>query len=974
METLRLIILSLIFSFFISFSVAQITDTISAIPYLIQKDSSINQGQQDIAMANTYIRQAELYSLESQLENAIELYKKADEIFRTNHLWEKSLQATLALQDCYRTLGLFSEALEVCEEAINLGNKQVGENNEVLQRLILQNAFIHSQLGESWKAIEIYEERLPKLINQFGEDAEIVSVVYDHLGSIYTYNLGETDKALEYFLKSLSIMEKLYSSDHPKMADINTQIGVSYFISRQLPEAQYHYEKSYEIYKKIYSTEENESFLKCYGNLANCYVLQGHHDKAEVFYKKFIKLAQNLYGKDHLRVVQGQYNLAFFYYTIENYEAAITIIDSVLLQQKKLEVHPIELANTYNFSAALNMILGNYKNALEVIQQALHTISEGFDASNIYHTPNIEQIRYPHQAVTFLHMKLNCLYEWHQKTSVNLELIESAITTGDLSLQLWQKLREQFGDQEMSKAQVSELIQEIIHLAALLANKGQKETNRFTHAEKAFQFLEESKALLLQESFINAEAKENAGLPIEVITKMNDIKEKITHYEGQILTATQDNDTLRINQLRNDSLFYANQEYEKFLETIEANYPSYYNLKYKFKTISLPELQNSLKPNQLHIEYLTNAFLEEDTIKGLIFIIEKEAPLKIREIKFPAEIVQKASKLKKICSSYQLGRSDRKKSFIHLSNDLFQALIAPIKEELENKNNITIVGESFTHYIPFELLLPTKEIKPFDELDFLIKKYEISYQYSGTLMVRSQQREKNFKHDLLAFAPVFDNNRQAALKRTATTLDTALRSIDQNGNFRPLLNSKAEVENIAKLFQNKKRNSQVHILLKEDANEENLKKALKQSYRFVHLASHSFSDLKTPELSGIACIPTENTEQENGILFSGEVYNMSINSDLLVLSSCESGVGQLLDGEGMLGLNRSFVYAGVPNVVFSLWKVFDHVTKDMMSQFYKYILDGHSYSAALRLVKLDMLKNEVTASPEFWGAFLLIGE
>ena len=165
-----------------------------------------------------------------------------------------------------------------------------------------------------------------------------------------------------------------------------------------------------------------------------------------------------------------------------------------------------------------------------------------------------------------------------------------------------------------------------------------------------------------------------------------------------------------------------------------------------------------------------------------------------------------------------------------------------------------------------------------------------------------------------------------------------------------------------------------YLFSKAEATEERLKVALGQKYQFVHLATHSFSDMKQSDLSGIACIPASEASDENGILFSGEIYNLAINSDLAILSSCESGVGQIIRGEGMLGLNRSFVAAGVPNVIFSLWKVFDQIGSEMMIQFYQEVLQGASYSAALRKVKLDMLSKPESASPEFWAAFLLIGK
>ena len=193
------------------------------------------------------------------------------------------------------------------------------------------------------------------------------------------------------------------------------------------------------------------------------------------------------------------------------------------------------------------------------------------------------------------------------------------------------------------------------------------------------------------------------------------------------------------------------------------------------------------------------------------------------------------------------------------------------------------------------------------------------------------------------------------------------------GGLNPLPYSAIEVKNIVDLFEQKGLQNN-ELLLHADAKEQALKKALNQQFRFVHLASHSFANLQSPRFSGIACVQSD-TLQEDAILYVNEIYNLAVNSDLVVLSSCESGLGRLVEGEGMLGLNRSFVYAGVNNVLYSLFKVSDKTTSNLMQDFYQTTLfEDESYAAALRSAKLKMLENRVTASPYYWSAFLLVGE
>lgn len=109
-------------------------------------------------------------------------------------------------------------------------------------------------------------------------------------------------------------------------------------------------------------------------------------------------------------------------------------------------------------------------------------------------------------------------------------------------------------------------------------------------------------------------------------------------------------------------------------------------------------------------------------------------------------------------------------------------------------------------------------------------------------------------------------------------------------------------------------------------------------------------------------------------MYANEIYNLNLNADLVVLSACETGMGKLIQGEGLMAMTRGFLCAGAPNIIFSLWKVTDKYSKDLMVEFYGNIINKGNYDTSLRNAKLRLIENEITAFPFYWGGFLLIGK
>jgi CHAT domain-containing protein len=147
-------------------------------------------------------------------------------------------------------------------------------------------------------------------------------------------------------------------------------------------------------------------------------------------------------------------------------------------------------------------------------------------------------------------------------------------------------------------------------------------------------------------------------------------------------------------------------------------------------------------------------------------------------------------------------------------------------------------------------------------------------------------------------------------------------------------------------------------------------------YRILHFATHGFLNNKTPALSGLVfSLVDEQGQSRNGFLRLHEIYNLKLNADLVVLSGCQTALGQEVIGEGLIGLTRGFMHAGAPRVVASLWNVNDQATANLMKLFYQRMLkDGMRPAAALRAAQTAMWKTEPNVVPYRWGAFILQGD
>jgi CHAT domain-containing protein len=306
--------------------------------------------------------------------------------------------------------------------------------------------------------------------------------------------------------------------------------------------------------------------------------------------------------------------------------------------------------------------------------------------------------------------------------------------------------------------------------------------------------------------------------------------------------------------------------------------------------------------------------------------------------------------------------------------ELSRAVVEPVAARIAGKR-LAIVTEGTLQYIPFAALVDGGG-RP------LIDSHEIvSLPSASTLRAlrRDAPSPRVTSRSVFVVAdPVFDTHdprvKGGAAQPRRTSTDALERSARDSGvaGLERLWFTRREADVIASLVPG----DGGRKLLDFDASLERVSGADLTSYGIVHFATHGLLNNKHPELSGLVfSLVDERGHQRDGFLPAYEVYNLRLNADLVVLSACQTALGEDVRGEGLVGLTRAFMYAGTSRVVASLWRVPDSATAAPMERFYRALLiERRTPAAALRQAQQSVRAERRWAAPYYWAGFTLVGE
>jgi CHAT domain-containing protein len=481
--------------------------------------------------------------------------------------------------------------------------------------------------------------------------------------------------------------------------------------------------------------------------------------------------------------------------------------------------------------------------------------------------------------------------------------------------------------------------------------------------EEAYALVEQAKARTLADELVQASQRIDETLPDSVRIERNRKLSKIDELYSKLRTIENNAERNKLeNEIRKRELDYA-----AFQNELHQKHPDYKKLEYQ-EPISLERAQSTNESETAILEYAVN----ENRL--LAFFITDSRHL-VKQYSLNELSLKGETGLKQLVQEFKdaiLAHADREELDLR-SAPLYQLLIEPFEDMLVNYEKLIIVPDGAMAYLPFEAIRNNNR--------YLTEQFDIKYAPSVTSLT-------------LLKNPVIEQEKQLLAVAGSEVMNIDSETGRRVSSYSALPSTLIEVDSIASHFNS------VTMLKEEQVTEHALKQHLNNRYKYIHLATHGYIDEDQPAQSGLRLTGNrvmDVSSKEDGLLKSSEIYRLNLNSDMVVLSACNTGLGKVVKGEGMLGLQRSFFYAGTSTVVVSLWNVYDRSTASLMNEFYKSILNKQHRSkkswwdnlarkvgwddsipfgekaAAMRTAKLKMINHPVYSHPVYWAPFIVVG-
>lgn len=960
----------------------------------------------DTLTAYQHYQDARKFGDAADYQNSILHYQKAKDLYEKAAHWKGYVKSLNGLGACHSLLSKHKEAQSHLQIALSVGFEKLGEQLEVADTY--QNlGFDWSRQGDYEKQFDNYKKALTIRLNLLGENHPKVAQTYSNLAVSYKYR-GDYENALRCAKIGLDIHQKTLESHDFGLSQDHTNIGAIYLNKGEYKKAQDHFQRALDVMENA-SGEQNQFLAIGYSNLGKAYDAQGRYGKAIEAYGTAVEVLTKLLGEKHVYAGIFYNNLGAAYLNngdaaeaLRYHKKALAIFSAVLqeyhpyiaatyinlgkcfakneeeakaveyfkkgltIQGKVLgNTHP-EVANTYHTIGSYHSGQKQWEIALSYFQNGMTAIAENFDKSDIYANPSPNGVPQKNILLDLLHGKTTTLWSrYHKSEKQNLSDLNGSLASCLTALEVIDQLKFKI----VSNTSKRELIEKSIPMykkAIEISFELFKVTGDTQFLEQAFGYSEKSKAFLLLQELRYSEIKKYAGIPDSIIQREKDLRIKETFYGGRLHDALQKEDSAKVKLYR-ERLLSARTASEETKKEIENRYTRYHKLKYDTTSFSLEDIQQKLLD---HNDLLLEFFVGEH--KVYLFSVSRDGlyTFTIEKTEVYKKFVQNFRKALTNYDAVLEGNPRSKRMFVEAANGLFEILLKkPLNEIKGPIKKIIVVTDGELSYLNFEAFLTAlpQNIDSFryKDLDYLIKDYQISYSYSSTLLGVSKELTSLGTRSAATavfggFAPDYDESFFQEDKRRGAAGAT-------DSNLAVLTGAVKEVRTIAEKFDGTTR-------LVSSATEGTFKE-IAHKYQILHLAMHGLLDDANPMFSKLLFNPTEEG-QEDGSLNASEIYNLELNADLVVLSACDSGIGNINKGEGIMSLSQAFAYAGCPTLVSSLWKVPDESTVVPMVGFYDHLINGLPIDGALQRAKLDFLKtvdNPLYEHPFFWAGFIVHG-
>jgi len=978
-------------------------------------------GKDHLEIAESLNNLGALYYSQGKYVETEPLFRRAFEI-REKALGKDHPQVALSLNNLallYRTQGKYVEGEPLFKRALDIREKALGKDHSDTAQSLANLAVLYSEQGKVVEAEPLYKRALDIYEKALGKDHPDTATSMNNLAFFYR-DQGKYAEAEPLHKRALEVWEKALGKDHP-----NTAIGLSnlaevYRAQAKYVEAEPLYKRALDIFEKVLG-KDHPYTAGSLNNLALLYYSQGKYVEAEPLYNRALDITEKTLGKAHPSTALRLNNLAFFYYSQGKYGEAEPLYNRALdIREKALGKDHPDTAQSLNNLAALYRAQRKYEEAEPLFRGALDIYEKALGKGHPNTAASLNNLgllyrmqgRYGEAEPLYrraLEIREMALGKDHPDTAISLNSLAALYTaTGDLvqAVKL-QSLANAASERNLARNLV--IGSERQKLAYLATLSEQTDRTISLHLNSA---PDDPAAGALAATLI----LQRKGRALDATSQnLNALRSRFNAEDQALLDRLTETRSQLARLVLGGPQKMTAEQYQARIKDLEdqadKDEADISRRSDEFRAQSLPvtleAVRAAIPSDSALIEFASYRPFNAKATRGdeaygqpryVAYVLRHEGEIEWKELGEAKAIDTAIAALRKAL------RDPKRVDVKRLARAVDAKVFQPVRPLLGDVSRLLISPDGSLNLVPFAALVD-------EGRRYAVERYSISYLTSGRDLLRLQVARESRGGPLVVAAPDFGRRSQVEAARLGKQEKDAsegevkaesARSAIQEFYFPPLPYAEREGDALRELLPD------TTLLTKGQAT----KAALGQvrSPKLLHIATHSFfledqqlssagergaqalTDdperalqrlegrgvrIESPLLrSGLALAgANEHKEDDNGILTALEVTGLNLwGTKLVALSACDTGVGEVKNGDGVHGLRRALVLAGAETQVMSLWAVSDKATRELMVAYYGRLKQGQGRGEALRRVQLEMLKNVNRRHPYYCASFIQSGE
>ena len=867
--------------------------------------------------------------------------------------------------------GQLDGAQVVAENVIGYGESAWRENPVQYYNALLELGAVYQRKGRFEDAERIFEETMLAMIEIGGEYHPTTLVAMNNLGNIYE-QMGFYDDAEPLLEQTLDGMEIAMGQSHPQTARTRNNLALLHESQGNFREAEPLYNTSYEYISESLGKNHPDA-LGMQNNLAYLYMLMEEYEAAAALFEGLVERWSIAIGPDHQDALKSRNNLGRVYQKLGRLdEAEQQVMATLAARSESLGGRHIDTIRSMIDLGSIYLDQGRINEARKELTDALEIAEQEIGEQHPYTFEALNNLARVEEAAGEL------------STAVELREMGLARRSVFLDRMLWvtgENARE--GYIRLHRPELDEYLRLLTSITDPLRGK------------KAIEASLQRKGLLLK---ITSEIEQIAQLTAD--PKLASISAELERARKSFASLTLSGPTadtqgrhaealynleLRVNDLQGE-LGRASVRYRSSIAETNAD-----------------ALEASLAENTALVDILMyNEGDEPRVLAGVM--VNQGGEISYDLVEFP----DRAAIEKSVIAYRSIIQDDLADEYeiIDAGQRAYELVWAPIRESIREVDYVYLVPDGVLNILPFNALMN-------DDEEYLIQTTDVHLLTSGRDLLPNEYQLSEGEYVILA-GPDYNSDKvvgaealEAAAGRRSAAMKLGIRGSGgglRGLNFAPLPGAEEEGRIITEqVVANEQKNE---VFFGEQAQEQVLADII-ESPEILHIATHGFfleaddtlrkrllkmqrsSEIQVPPpgdnpllRAGLAFAGINSNAQflgdidttNDGVLTALEVLGLNLSgTKLVVLSACETGLGEIHEGEGVYGLRRSFQEAGVAEVISSLWEVSDAGTQALMTDFYERILAGTPAREALRDTQLAMIDSALWGYPYIWSAFMIVG-